>query len=234
VTNNRCYVTSISIQTHKWFCCHGLSQHALQSIRYIAAVPWCFLRKCYKECPTTYQTRQFFNIVTNNEDIAQLDAHYRHIPLHFSPTNVLVFKSRCNTFIGFGIIKEMPGLEGSGTPCIMQVSVNSWLDLVIYKFRCVSAKSPCLKLLWNSIFTFPEITGFSNAVHRIVSFLTTEIQYLFGQELLRGLDDWVKTVPVINLKKSTRIIKLCRDISGSNNKIHQDMNDRNYKSYWPL
>jgi len=32
--------------------------------------------------------------------------------------SVLLFKSRCNIFIGFGIIKEMPGLVGSGTPCI--------------------------------------------------------------------------------------------------------------------
>ena len=34
-------------------------------------------------------------------------------------TNVLLFKSRCNIFIGFGIIKELPGLVGSGTPCIV-------------------------------------------------------------------------------------------------------------------
>ena len=33
-------------------------------------------------------------------------------------TNVLLFKSRCNIFIGFGIIKELTGLVGSGTPCI--------------------------------------------------------------------------------------------------------------------
>ena len=33
-------------------------------------------------------------------------------------TNVLLFKSRCNIFIGFGIIKELPGLVGGGTSCI--------------------------------------------------------------------------------------------------------------------
>ena len=33
-------------------------------------------------------------------------------------TNALLFKSRCNIFIGFGIIKELPGLVGSGTPYI--------------------------------------------------------------------------------------------------------------------
>ena len=33
-------------------------------------------------------------------------------------TNVLLFKSHCNIFIGVRIIKELPGLVGSGTPCI--------------------------------------------------------------------------------------------------------------------
>ena len=33
-------------------------------------------------------------------------------------TNVILFKFRCNIFIGVRIIKEMPGLVASGTPCI--------------------------------------------------------------------------------------------------------------------
>jgi hypothetical protein len=33
-------------------------------------------------------------------------------------TNVLLFKFRCNIFIGVRIIKEMPGSATSGTPCI--------------------------------------------------------------------------------------------------------------------
>ena len=33
-------------------------------------------------------------------------------------TNVLLFKSRCNIFIGVRIIKELPGEVASGTPCI--------------------------------------------------------------------------------------------------------------------
>jgi hypothetical protein len=71
----------------------------------------------YIGCPTTYQTQQFFNNFTTNEDIAQqLGAHYRRVPLRFSPRNVLLFKSRCNIFIVFGIIKELPGLVGTGTP----------------------------------------------------------------------------------------------------------------------
>ena len=32
--------------------------------------------------------------------------------------NVLLFKFRCNIFIGVIIIKEMPGSVASGTPCI--------------------------------------------------------------------------------------------------------------------
>jgi hypothetical protein len=60
-----------------------------------------------------------FNNFTTNEDIAQQPgAHCRHIPLHFSPTNVLLFKSRRNIFIGFGIIKELPGLVGGETSCM--------------------------------------------------------------------------------------------------------------------
>ena len=31
--------------------------------------------------------------------------------------NVLLFKFRCNIFIGVRIIKEMPGSVASGTPC---------------------------------------------------------------------------------------------------------------------
>ena len=33
-------------------------------------------------------------------------------------TNVLLFKFRCNIFIGVRIIEEMPGSVASGTPCI--------------------------------------------------------------------------------------------------------------------
>jgi len=36
----------------------------------------------------------------------------------FHTTKVLLFKFRCNIFIGVRIIKEMPGSVASGTPCI--------------------------------------------------------------------------------------------------------------------
>jgi len=35
-------------------------------------------------------------------------------------TNVLLFKFRCNIFIGVKIIKEIPGSVASGTPCIFK------------------------------------------------------------------------------------------------------------------
>jgi len=74
----------------------------------------------YIACPTTYQTRHFFNNSKTNEDIATKLTHTTDTFLFIShTTNVLLFKSRCNNFIGFRIIKEMPGLVGSGTPCIM-------------------------------------------------------------------------------------------------------------------
>ena len=35
-------------------------------------------------------------------------------------TNVLLFKFRCNIFIGVRIITEMPGFGASRTPCIIE------------------------------------------------------------------------------------------------------------------
>jgi len=46
----------------------------------------------------------------------KFEADYRHIPLHFS--HKLMFKFRCNIFIGVRIFKEMPGSVASGTHCI--------------------------------------------------------------------------------------------------------------------
>jgi hypothetical protein len=72
----------------------------------------------YIGCPTTYKTRHFFNNSNTNEDIATKQTHTTDTFLFISHTaNVILFKSRCNIFIGFRIIKEMPGLVGSGAPC---------------------------------------------------------------------------------------------------------------------
>ena len=77
----------------------------------------------YTGCPTRYRTRHFFNIYTINEDIVTTtDTHNRHTTDTFlfisHTTNVLLFKFRCNIFIGVRIIKEMPVSVASGTPCI--------------------------------------------------------------------------------------------------------------------
>ena len=74
------------------------------------------------ECLTTYQTRHLFNNSKTNEDIATKQTRTTDTFIFIShTTNVLLFKSRCNIFIGFRIIKEMPGLVGSGTPCIIKI-----------------------------------------------------------------------------------------------------------------
>jgi hypothetical protein len=70
-------------------------------------------------CPTTCQSGHFFNNSKTNDDIATKQTHATDTFLFIShTTNVLLFKSRCNIFIGFRIIKEMPGLVSSGTFCI--------------------------------------------------------------------------------------------------------------------
>jgi hypothetical protein len=70
-------------------------------------------------CPNTYQTRHFFNNSNTNEDIATKQTHTADTFLFIShTTNVILFKFRCNIFIGVRIIKEIPGLVGSGAPCI--------------------------------------------------------------------------------------------------------------------
>ena len=68
------------------------------------------------------------------------DTHYRHtLQTHTidtflfisHTTNVLLFKSRCNIFIGFRIIKEMPGLVDSGTLCIY---IHIYIYILKYLF----------------------------------------------------------------------------------------------------
>jgi len=84
-------------------------------------------------CPTTYQTRHFFNNSKTNEDIAMKQTHTTDTFLFISHTmNVLLFKSRCSIFIGFRIIKEMPGLVGSGTPVFITAIYTNSFQLALY------------------------------------------------------------------------------------------------------
>jgi len=83
----------------------------------------------YTGCPTRYRTRHFFNNYKTNEDIATKQTHTTDTFLFIShTTNVLLFKFRCNIFIGFRIIKEMPGSVASGTPCITHVTYIAGLN----------------------------------------------------------------------------------------------------------
>jgi len=84
-------------------------------------------------CPTTYQTRHFFNNSKINEDIATKQTHTTDTFLFiYHTTDVLLFKSRCNIFIGFRTIKEMPGLVGSGTPCITYLLFSTWCTNLLF------------------------------------------------------------------------------------------------------
>jgi len=98
-------------------------------------------------CPTTYQTWHFFNNSKTNEDIATKQTHTTDTFLFISQTtNVLLFKSRCNIFIGFRIIKEMPGLVGTGTSCTTgaadcayTVGLQSTKDMYLHTEYCTSS-----------------------------------------------------------------------------------------------
>ena len=69
-------------------------------------------------CPTRCRTRHFLNNFTSNEDIAtKFEADLPHCVRNVKEKNVLLFKFRCNNFIGVRIIEEMPGSVASGTPC---------------------------------------------------------------------------------------------------------------------
>jgi hypothetical protein len=73
------------------------------------------------ECPTTYQTRHFFNNSKTNEDIAtKFKQEYARCVRNEEECVCSVCLFRCNIFIGFRTIKEMPGLVGSETPYILK------------------------------------------------------------------------------------------------------------------
>jgi len=85
----------------------------------------------YTGCPTRYRNRHFFNNFTTNEDIeTKFVGDYKHIPLHFSH-NELLFKFRCNIFIGVRIITELSGSVASGTHC----SILLYYNIMGYMFR---------------------------------------------------------------------------------------------------
>jgi len=77
-----------------------------------------YMFRLSRGCPTRYRTRHFFNNFTTNEDIAtKFETDLPYCVRNVKEKNVLLFKFRCNIFIGVRIIKEMPGSVASGTSC---------------------------------------------------------------------------------------------------------------------
>jgi hypothetical protein len=54
----------------------------------------------------------------------KFEAELLHCVRNVKEKNVLLFKFRCNIFIGVRIIKEMPGLVVSGTPCTIPTNAH--------------------------------------------------------------------------------------------------------------
>ena len=81
--------------------------------------PKCSICSTNTRCPTTYQSRHFFNKSKTNIDIAtRFEQEYVCCVRNEEECVCSVCLFRCNIFSGVRIIKEMPGLVGSGTPYI--------------------------------------------------------------------------------------------------------------------
>ena len=81
-------------------------------------------------CPTTYQTRQFFNNSKTNEDIAtRFEKEYARCVRNEKECVCSKIMSVC---VCSKIIKELPGLVGSGTPYITYQSKT----LQFYYIKC--------------------------------------------------------------------------------------------------
>jgi len=108
--------TLLNVKCVFWFSLQFLSETFL------------ILRRIHRDtvCPTRYRTRHFCNNFTVSQQLGALQTHTTDTFLFIShTTNVLLFKFRCNIFIGVRMNKEMPGSVASGTHCsIIRVNVN--------------------------------------------------------------------------------------------------------------
>jgi len=94
----------------------------------------------YTGSPTTYQTQHLFNNSKTNEDFAmRFEQEYVRCVRNEEECVCSVCLFRCNIFIGFRIIKEMPCLVGSGTPYIFR-----WQKRVIRIFIGVPEVEICV------------------------------------------------------------------------------------------
>jgi len=104
-----------------WFECQSPSFVSFVRFSYQVSSAVCLLEpsavKIYTGCPTTYQTRQFFNNSKTNEDIAtRFGQEYVRCVRNEKECVCSKIMSVC---VCSKVIKELPGLVGSGTPCIM-------------------------------------------------------------------------------------------------------------------
>jgi hypothetical protein len=99
-------------QPNKFFCkiqhCWVTSWMNVYLIRKNSANPMFYIG-----CPTTYQTRQFFNNSKTNEDIA---TRFEQEYVRCVKNEKQCVCSKMSVCVCSKIIKELPGLVGSGTP----------------------------------------------------------------------------------------------------------------------
>jgi hypothetical protein len=100
-------------------------------------------------CPTIYQTRYFFNNSKTNEDIAtRFEQQYVRCVRNEEECVCSGCLFRFTIFIGFRIIKEMPGFVGSGTPyityceCVFVALVSS----IQYACAVLCSRPACMAL----------------------------------------------------------------------------------------
>jgi len=87
-------------------------QHIRPTIYAVNFFLVCHIIQCV---PLATEPTHFFNNFTTNEDIVTTTDTFLFIS---HTTKVLLFKFRCNIFIGVKMIKEMPSSVASGTPCM--------------------------------------------------------------------------------------------------------------------
>jgi hypothetical protein len=66
------------------------------------------------------------NFITDEDIATKFEADLPHCVRNVKEKNVLLFKFRCNIFIGVRIIKEMPGSVASGTHCLRVFPVSCY------------------------------------------------------------------------------------------------------------
>ena len=101
-------------------------------------------------CPTRYRTRHFFNNFTTNKDFeTKFEADLPHCLRNVTTMNLLLFKFRCNIFIGVRIINP---LNAELNPiCYLLALLGAHHFLHVSRIR---VKSLTLRLLMSYIYIY--------------------------------------------------------------------------------